>query len=82
MTDCEACIWIKFRSREAADRLLAGDVTAENDLAAFDHALQAIEDRAALVTIHDEPPADDVERSSAYRAVAAARRHMQGEPCM
>jgi len=46
---------------------------------AIRHALQAIADRAALVEMFDSPPADDVEREAQWHALAAARRHMEGE---
>ena len=71
MTDCEAGLWLTFRRREACDRLLAGYVTAANDIAGYDAALQALADRRALVEAwltEDEP-----------EAMLAARRHMRGE---
>ena len=79
MTDTEAGLWLNFRRREACDRILAGDVTAENDIAGYDHALQAIEDRANMMEMFDEPPCDDVEREAQWSALAATRRHMRGE---
>jgi NADH:ubiquinone oxidoreductase subunit E len=76
MTDTEAGLWLNFRRREACDRILAGDVTAENDIAGYDHALQAIEDRAALV--------EELERAQPRQGwlpayAESCRRHMKGE---
>jgi len=79
MTDAEAGLWLNFRRREACDRLLAGDVTAENDIAGYDHALQAIADRATLVVALDaefETVADVYKRT--YVAISVAHQHMEG----
>ena len=72
MTDCEAGLWLTFRRREACDRLLAGYVTAANDIAGYDAALQALADRQALVEFAD---AD----GQWFSALNAARRHMEGK---
>jgi len=75
MTDCEAGLWLTFRRREACDRLLAGYVTAANDIAGYDAALQALADRRALVEASWSTSLPD----GILLRIDAARRHMEGK---
>jgi hypothetical protein len=76
MTDCEAGLWLTFRRREACDRLLAGYVTAANDIAGYDAALQALADRQALVRAVAHATLLDTTLAETFDA---ARRHMEGQ---